>query len=125
MLPVFCIMHFIVLYQLQQALDSLFLGDVLLNTLLAAVERNLSTCSTHIAIIGIGHFAGAVNNTAHDTNLQALEVSCSSLYARQGSLQVIHCTATTGTGNILGLAYARTGSLQNTEHYGIEFIGTA
>ena len=35
------------------------------------LQADLSTSGTHITIVGIGHLAGTIHDTAHDTDLQA------------------------------------------------------
>ena len=57
--------------QFEQLLYGLGLGDVLLNTFLGLVEGDLTSAGTDIAVVGIGHLARTVHNTAHDTDLQA------------------------------------------------------
>ena len=55
-------------------LDSLSLRYALLDTFLPLVEINLARRSTYIAIVRISHFAWTINDTAHDTDLESLEV---------------------------------------------------
>ena len=58
--------------QFEQLLYGLGLGDVLLNTFLGLVEGDLTSAGTDIAVVGIGHLARTVHNTAHDTDLQPI-----------------------------------------------------
>ena len=60
----------VIVDELKQFVDGFFLRDVLLDAYLAAIETNLSTGSSNIAVVSIGHLAGAVDDTAHDANLQ-------------------------------------------------------
>ena len=56
--------------QFEQAVDGLCLRDILLDTFLGPIEGNLATTGTDIAVIGICHLAGAIDDTAHDAYLQ-------------------------------------------------------
>ena len=46
--------------QFEKFLDGFFLGDVFLDTFLRLVERDLTTTSSYISVIGIGHLTGTV-----------------------------------------------------------------
>ena len=100
--------------QLQQAFDSLFLGDVLGNTFLLLVERNLATTGTYIAIVGIGHLARTVNNTAHDAYLQTHQMAGGCLNLSDGFLQVIQGTSAAWAGDIFGLGELDASGLQDS-----------
>ena len=93
----------------------LFFGDVLLYTFFLTVETDLSTTGTYIAVVGIGHLSGAIDNTAHNSNLQALHIFRGFLDALDSGAQVIERAATTGAGDIFGLGEFYTGGLE----YGI------
>ena len=60
--------------EVDEMLDGLSLRYTLLDTLLSLVEIDLARCSTYIAIVRISHFARTINDTAHDTDLEPLEV---------------------------------------------------
>ena len=55
-------------------LDGLSLRYALLDTLLSFVEIDLARRSTYIAVVCISHFARTIDYTAHDTDLEPLEV---------------------------------------------------
>ena len=55
-------------------LDGLSLRYALLDTFLSLVEIDLARCSTYIAVVRISHFARTIDDTAHDTDLEPLEV---------------------------------------------------
>ena len=99
--------------QLQQAFDSLFLGNVLGNTFLLLVERNLATTGTYIAIVGIGHLARTVDYAAPDANLQTYQMAGSSLDAGDGFLQVIQGTSAAWAGDVFGLGELDASGLKN------------
>ena len=54
--------------QFEKFLDGFFLGDVFLDTFLRLVERDLTTTSSYISVIGIGHLTGTVHDAAHDAS---------------------------------------------------------
>ena len=60
--------------EVDEMLDSLSLRYALLDTLLSLVEIDLARRSTYIAVVCISHFAWAIDDTAHDTDLEPLEV---------------------------------------------------
>ena len=93
--------------------NSLSLGDVLLNALLSTIEADLSSTCTHIAIVGIGHLTGSVDDTSHDTNLQTYQMTGSSLNLGNSLLKVVECTSAARTRDILSLGEFYTRSLQN------------
>ena len=55
-------------------LDGLSLRYALLDTFLSLVEIDLARRSTYVAIVSISHFARTIDDTAHDTDLEPLEV---------------------------------------------------
>ena len=78
-----------------------FLWDILLYANLLAVETNLIRTGTYIAIVGICHFSRPIHDTAHDTNLQALQMLGGFLDLGNGFAKVVERTATTRTTDIL------------------------
>ena len=62
------------LNQIHEFLDGVFFGDVLLDRRLAFKQGNAAGATTYVAEVGVCHFARAVHDTAHDTNLQSYEI---------------------------------------------------
>ena len=93
----------ILLYKLEQAFYRLFLGNVLLYALLCLVEGYLATGGTNVAIVGICHFARAVDDTPHDGYLQAFEMSRGGLDLVDGAFEVVKRAAATGARDVLRL----------------------
>ena len=62
-------------YQFQQSVDGLFFRNVFRYTLLLAIEGDLSAPGAHVAVVGIGHLTRAVDDAAHDANLQTDKVA--------------------------------------------------
>ena len=76
----------VILYELQQTLNSLLLGNILLDTLLATIEAHLSAGSAHVTIVCIGHFSGAIHYTAHHSDLKTFKMRCCRLYSGESTL---------------------------------------
>ncbi len=74
--------------QLDQPLVGLGRRDVLGHHLLADEEGDLARAPAHVAEVGVGHLARAVDDAAHDGDLDALQVPGARLDARGGLLQV-------------------------------------
>ena len=103
------------LNQLNQFFYSLFFRNVLFNTFLLFVQTDFASSGTYIAIVGIGHFTRAIDDTAHDTDFQSLEVSRSRLDAGDGRFQVVQCTSATRTRDVFGFGSTDTSCLQDTK----------
>ena len=93
--------------------NSLCLGDVLLNTLLGTIEADLASTGTDITVVGIGHLARAIDNAAHNAYLQAYQMTGGCLDAGDGVLEVVERATATGTRDVLGLGELDAGSLQD------------
>ena len=89
---------------------------------LAAVEGYFALAHAHVAVVGVGHFAGAVDDAAHNADFDALEV-VGALANHGGSLlQVEERAAAAGAANVFGLAHAGAGRLQDAEAQLVEAI---
>ena len=65
--------------QILEAIDGFRFGNVEFHRGLADVEIHLAGRAADVAEIGVGHFAGAVHDAAHDGDLHALEMRRSRL----------------------------------------------
>jgi hypothetical protein len=96
-----------------------FIGDrcrhPLFDALLADVEVHLTGRAADVAEVGIGHLAGAIDDAAHDRNLDALEMAGLALNALRRLLQIEKRPAAGGAGDELGLREAHPCSLQQIE----------
>ena len=99
--------------ELDEAVDGLFLRDVLFDTLLSLVEGDLASTCTYIAVVGIGHLTRAIHDTAHDADLKSHQVLSSRLNLGDGLLKIVKRTTTSRTGDILGLGKLDAGSLED------------
>ena len=99
----------------KETIDGFSFGDVALDALLAPVETDFTTGGTDVAVVGIGHFAGAVDDAAHDGDLEPDKVGRGGLDAGYGSLEVVERTATAGTTDVLGAGGADAGGLEDGE----------
>ena len=48
--------------QVEQFVDGFGFGNILFDALLAAVETDFAACRTYVAVVGVGHFARAVDD---------------------------------------------------------------
>ena len=101
-------------YQLQQLINRLFFGDILLHTHLLLVETNLTASGTDIAIVSISHLTRAVDNATHDAYFQSYQMTRGRLDAGDGVLQVIQRAATAWTRDIFRLRKFDASGLQNS-----------
>ena len=88
-------------------------GNVEFHRRLADVEVDLAGRAADVAEIGVGHFAGAVDDAAHDGDLHALEVVGRGLDAGGGGLEIEERAAAGGAGDVIGLENAAAGRLQD------------
>ena len=80
---------------------------------LADVEVNFSGRAADVAEVGVGHFAGAVDDTTHDRELHSFDVSRLRADELGGRLKVEQGAAATGSGDELGLGGAGAGALKD------------
>ena len=91
------------------------LRNVLFYANLLAVKTYSVRTGAYVAIIGIRHFTWTIHDAAHDANLQALEMLGCLLDLGDGFTKIVESSATTRTTDVLGLAGAQTGCLENAE----------
>ena len=114
---------------LKKSLGCLFLWNILLYAILAAIEAHLAAGSADVAVVGIGHLAWAVDDAAHDAYLQACQslgnllVSFAGLVkgildALDGGRQVVERAAASGAGDELRLGRAQASGLQESVGHG-------
>ena len=99
--------------EVNQAVDGIVLGDIHLDALLALIQADASCRGTDVAVVGVGHFARSVDDTAHDTDFQVFEVGRRLLHAVHCRLQVKHRPAAARARDELRLADALTRRLQD------------
>ena len=99
--------------ELDEAVVGLGLGDVVLDALLADVEVYLAGGAADVAEVGVGHFAGPVDDAAHDGDFDAFEVSGLGADALGGALEVEEGAAAAGAGDEFGFGDAGAGALED------------
>src|SRR5205823_3220691 len=87
--------------EIDQPLNCLPLRDVKLDRGLADVEVDLAWRAADVAEIGIGHFAGAVDDAAHDGDFHAFEMLSAGLDAGGDGLQIKQSAATGWASDII------------------------
>ena len=68
--------------------------------LLAAIDGHLAATFSDVAVIGISHFAGTVDDASHDGNDHILEVTGPLLHGLERLLQIVHRPSATGAGDV-------------------------
>ena len=92
--------------EVNETVDGIILGDVHLDALLTLIEADTPGSSTDIAIIGISHLTGAVDDASHHPDFEVCQVGRGLLYTLDGGLEVKHGSAATWAGDELGFARA-------------------
>ena len=90
----------------------LFLGDISLDALLAAIETDLAACGADISVVGPGHFTWPVDDTSHDGYLEIGEAGGRLLDAGDGAFEVVERTSAARTRDILNMRSPQASSLQ-------------
>ena len=93
-------------YDFQEAGQGFGGGDVLHHAFLAFVDGDAAGTGADIAVVGIGHLAGAVYDAAHHAYLQSLQVLGGFLYLFQRFLQVEQGASAARAGYVFGLGGA-------------------
>src|SRR5271169_4952569 len=105
----------VVFDEVDEAGDGFGFGDVEFDGGFADVEVDLAGRAADVAEVGIGHFAGAVDDATHDGDLDALEVVGRFADFRRGGLEIEERAATGGTRDVVGLEDAVADRLQDVE----------
>ena len=103
--------------EVYEAIDGLGLGDVEFYGCLADIEVDLARGATDIAEVGVGHFAGAVYDAAHDGDFHAFEVAGGCFDSRGGCLEVEKGAAAAWAGDIVGFENADPSGLEGVVGY--------
>ena len=88
--------------EVDEAVEGLVGGDVVLNTGFADVKVDFVGSSSDVAEVGVGHFSRAVDDTTHDGDGDAFEVVGFSSDALGDALEVKEGASTTGAGDKFG-----------------------
>ena len=99
--------------QIFETLDGFRFGDVEFHRRFADVEIHLARRAADVAEIGVGHFARAVHDAAHDGDLHAFEMRGGGFDSRGRGLQIEKRASAAWAGHIIGLENPRPGGLQD------------
>ena len=102
-------------YQVNQFVNRAFCGDIAFDDVFALVERDFAGTTAHIAVIGVGHFARAVDYAAHNANFDAFEVVCVASNQGGGFLQIKQGAPARRAGYVFGFGDAGARGLQDAE----------
>lgn len=89
--------------------------DILLHARFAFIQADLSPSGSHIAVVGIRHFAGTVDNAPHDADLHAHQMGSSGFDTRNRFFQIVQRPSATRTGDIFRFRSTYTPCLQDSE----------
>ena len=88
-------------------------GDAFFDAGFADVEIDLSRGAADVAEVGVGHLARAVDDTAHDRDLDAFEMAGLRFDALGRALQIKERATAGGTRDVFGFRDANAGTLQD------------
>lgn len=93
--------------------DGVFLRDVEFDALFADVEVDFSGGAADVTEVGIGHFAWAVDDAAHDGDGDAFEVAGFFADGLGGCFEVEEGAAAAGAGDEFGFSETKASSLED------------
>ena len=93
--------------------DGVIFRDIELDGGFADIEVNFAGGTADVAEIRVGHFAWAIDDTAHHGDANALEMAGGGTDFLSGVLQVEERATTTRASHIVGFKNAGTGGLQD------------
>ena len=99
--------------QINEPVDGFVFRDIEFHGRFADVEIDLSGGSADVAEIGIGHFAGSIDDAAHHGDADPLEVTGGGADFLGGGLQIEEGTAAAWAGHVVGFEDADTGGLKD------------
>lgn len=99
--------------QVNQAVDGILFGDVEGNWRFADIEVNFVRGAADVAEVGIGHFAGAIDDAAHDGDAHSFEVAGGVADFAGGVLEVEQGAAAAWAGDVVGFKDAGAGGLED------------
>ena len=86
----------VVFYQLYKTFYGLAFGYAFQDTCPVFVEVDFALSGANVAIVGVGHFAGAIYDAPHDGYFQSFQMRSCGFYAGDGCLQVVKRTPQPG-----------------------------
>ncbi len=107
----------------EQRGERLCRGYVFDYALLSAVDAHTARTRTDIAVIGIRHLSGTVDDASHHPYLESDKMSSGFLYLMQSTLQIEKSASATGARDIFGLCHAHSRGLKNVEFETREHVG--
>ena len=69
----------------------------------------------HVAVVGVGHLAGAVDDAAHDADAQVFQMRRARLDVGEGLFDVVERAAARGAGDVFGMREAHARGLQDRQ----------
>lgn len=89
------------------------MGDTGFDDIAFSVERDFAAGGADIAVIGVGHFAGAVDDAAHDGDIEAFEVAggVADLVEHGGEIEL--CASARRASDIFDLGFSEVHGLED------------
>ena len=109
--------------QVLEKIDRLGFGNIELHWGTTDIEIDLPWSSTDVAEIGIGHFAGAIDDAPHDGDFYALEMSGRLLNFSGGGLEIKERASATRASDIVSFEGASAGGLEEIKAHSQELTG--
>mmetsp|Transcript_8434 Transcript_8434/g.18946 ORF Transcript_8434/g.18946 Transcript_8434/m.18946 type:complete len:219 (+) Transcript_8434:240-896(+) len=107
--------HSVLLNQFHQRFDSIIVGDVLADNLLAVIQVYLTRQGSNVSKISIGHLSRSVHDATHNSHGHSWQMARCFRDLSSGLLQVKECSSTGWTRYELRLGVAHTASLKKRE----------
>ncbi len=89
--------------QLHQPVECLLLRNVALDDRAALVEGDAARSGAHLAVVGVGHLAGTVDDAAHHADAEVFQVRRAGLDVGEGLLDVVERAPARRAGDVFGV----------------------
>ena len=99
--------------QIFESIDGFCFGNVEFHRGLADVEIDFAGRAADVAEIGVGHFAGPIDDASHDGDLHAFQMQGGCFNFRGRGLQIEQRSSAGWAGHIISFENPRAGRLQN------------
>ena len=99
--------------EVDEAVDGFGFGDIEFHGGLADVEIDFAWGAADVAEVGVGHFAGAVDDAAHDGDADPFEVAGGGADFLGRGLEIEECAAAARAGDVIGFEDADAGGLED------------
>lgn len=99
--------------EVDEFLDSLFLGDSGFDDLSFSVEGDFASGGSDVSVVGVGHFSGAVDDASHDGDVEAFEVAGGVPDFIEDGGEIEFSASARGAGDVFDLGFAEAAGLED------------